>query len=102
MSDRPLRDWLNNWFKPKKPDPAPTPVEPDPTPGPTIPTEGKMRLLTLLWKLWNQRVELKKLWPALVSVPVLFFFVISGLVAWAALLLGFFWKIVQQVVTLCC
>lgn len=96
MSDRPLRDWLNGWIKPK---PTPTP-SPDSDQFPTIPTipTGKTNMLALLWKLWRQRVELKKLWPALVSVPVLLFLVVSGLLAWAALLVGFFWKIVQFVI----
>lgn len=95
IGDR-VRDW---W--PKKPKQDDTPDSDQFPTLPDIPTRGKTNVLALLWKLWRLRIDLKKFWPAVVSIPVLLFFVISGVLAWLALLLGFFWKIFHQIVALC-
>lgn len=68
-----LLDRLRGLLKPAPP-PAPTPAPvPDQPPGP-IPY---LRVWALL-----RSVNFKELWPVLVSVPVLVFFALSGLVAW--------------------
>ena len=99
MTGARLRKWWDALVKPR---PVPPTPEPDQLPTIPIPAKGKISVLALLWRLWRQRVDLEKLWPALISIPVILFFAISGMLAWVALLLGFFWKLVQQVVALCC
>jgi hypothetical protein len=85
QSKTPLLDKLRGWLKPTPPTPAPTPTPvPAQPPGPLV----YMRIWALL-----RAVNFQELWPVLVSVPVLVFFALSGLVAWLVLAVRFLYTI---------
>lgn len=79
-----LLDKLRNWVNPKKPDPVP---EPTPTPEPDKNPPGVVDYLKA-WRLLKD-IPFRRIWPALVSVPVIAFFAVSGLAAWLFFLFGF-------------
>lgn len=64
--------WIDDILGRKKPE-VPTPVQPVDSPDRT----PWMRVWLTL-----RSVNLKELWPIVVSVPAIVFFAISGLVAW--------------------
>lgn len=82
-----LWDRLSDLFK-KKPD---GPV-PDPSPGPAPDRVPYLRIWALLGK-----INMRELWPAVVSIPVLLFFAISGLLAWVVIVLRFLVNIWQAI-----
>lgn len=75
-----LVDTLNSFWRKKKPEP--TPVSPDAKPN----TGGIpwLRVGILL-----KSIPFKKLAPAFLSIPVIVFFAVSGLLAWIMLFLRF-------------
>ena len=81
-------DKLKNWLTPdEKPQPEPnTPDTPEPKPG----LSDYLRVWQLL-----KGVNFKQLWPALVSVPVIVFFTLSGILAWGFLLFGFILRMIK-------
>lgn len=70
-------DLLPDWLK------KPQPVIPD------APNDDATR--TPYLRVWAilRGVNLKELWPIFVSVPMIVFFAISGLLAWLALIVKF-------------
>lgn len=87
-----IRGWLDALTpKPKPPAPAPGP-QPD-KPKPSKPVSA----LYVLWQLWRQKIDPSMLTPLLVAAPALVFLAASGLLAWVALLLGFFWRFLRMV-----
>lgn len=71
--------WIDNWFKPK------TPNFP-----PLVPASGEDDPKRTPWvRVWLalRQINLKELWPVVVSVPAIVFFAISGMVAWLYLVL---------------
>lgn len=80
-----LIERINRWLKPR-PQPSPTPT---PTPPPTKP--GVIDYL----KAWKtlRGVPVEKLGSLAVLIPIIVFLAVSGMVAWAALLLGLFLRI---------
>lgn len=75
--------WIDDWFKPKTPDfpplvPANTPVPQD---------DGPNRTPWMRVWLTLRQVNLKELWPVVVSVPAIVFFAVSGMIAWLYLIL---------------
>jgi len=69
------------------------PLRPKPTPAPVVPPPAPPQKPTLLdyaraWKVLKE-TDFKKIWPALISVPALLFFAISGIVAWLLTIAGF-------------
>lgn len=68
--------WLNDWTKREN------------TEIPTMPTdEGPDRTPWLRVWFTLRSINLKELWPVVVSVPAIVFFAISGMVAWLYLFL---------------
>lgn len=78
-----LLDKLKNWLRPdKKPEPVPVPTpEPDKNP-PGLSDYVKA------WRLLKD-IPFRRIWPVLVSVPVIVFFALSGVAAWVFFLTGF-------------
>lgn len=64
--------WIDDILGRKKPE-VPTPVQP---------VDGPDRTPWMRVWLTLRSVNLKELWPIVVSVPAIVFFAISGLVAW--------------------
>lgn len=81
-----LLDKLKNWLKPVTP--APTP-EPAPTPN----TPGLTDYVRA-WRLLRD-IPFRKIWPGLVSIPMIVFFAVSGIVAWLFFVLGFIVRLFQ-------
>ena len=81
-----ILDKLKAWLTPKPPEPKPPPdVKPAP-PKPERKNPGVTDYIRV-WQLLNG-AQLKNVWPALVTVPVIAFFALSGLVAWLVLFGG--------------
>lgn len=81
MADNISKIW---WpFRPK-----PVPPTPAPAPAPLPPQKPTLLDYARAWKILKE-TKLEKIWPALVSVPVLLFFTLSGIVAWLITLAGF-------------
>lgn len=76
-----ILDKLRTWLKPN-----PTP-EPEPAP---VPDKDPPSLADYM-KAWRmlKDIPFRRIWPALVSVPVIVFFAVSGIAAWAFVLIGF-------------
>lgn len=76
-----LLDRLRNWIKPDEtPEPEPTPAPPrEPT---------SLADYMRAWRMLKE-IPLKRIWPALLSVPVIVFFAVSGMAAWLLVLAGF-------------
>jgi hypothetical protein len=68
--------WINNWLKPTTPDTTPPTIDSDPDRTPWM----------RVW-LTLRQVNLKELWPVVVSVPAIVFFAVSGMIAWLYLIL---------------
>lgn len=78
-----ILDKLRKLFSPDKtPDPEPTPT---PVPDADPPSLGDYMKA---WRMLKD-IPFRRIWPALVSVPVIVFFAVSGLAAWVFVLLGF-------------
>jgi hypothetical protein len=78
---------------PWRPNPTPTPA-PNPEPAPVSP--GVIDYL----KTWKtlQGVPVEKLGSLAVLIPIIVFLSVSGMVAWAALLVGLFLRILWLVI----
>ena len=79
------------WNKPDKPEPAPAPPPPPPVPD-EDPTKAPW--LRIWWILRD--IDMKKIGPALLTIPVIVFFAISGMVAWLWLALRGIWKFIKS------
>lgn len=55
--------------------------------------------LYLLFLLWRQKIDKTKWYSLLVTVPMLVFLAISGLLAWVAVLGGFMVRIIKMITT---
>lgn len=55
--------------------------------------------LYLLYLLWRQKIDKTKWYSLLVTVPMLVFLAISGLLAWIAVFGGFIVRIVKMITT---
>jgi hypothetical protein len=82
-----IRGWLDA-LKPKPPSPQPE-LKPNPA--------KSVSVLYVLWNLWRQKLDPSMLTPILVAAPLLLFLAASGLLAWVALLFGFFWQFLRMV-----
>jgi hypothetical protein len=73
---------------PKKPKPEPAPA-PTPAPAPEPPVDDKPSpsYLRALWIL--RQIPVNKLFPALITAPVIAFLAISGIIAWVIVLFSF-------------
>jgi len=92
LSER-IRGWIDA-LTPKPAPPSPPGTQPEkPKPSPTKPVSA----LYVLWQLWRQKLDPSMLAPILVAAPFLLFLAASGLMAWIALLLGFFWRFLKMV-----
>jgi hypothetical protein len=78
-------------WKPVKPDPVPTP-EPEPTPDADHTTAPWLRIWFML-----RSIDMKRIGPALLTIPVIVFFAISGMVAWLWLALRGAWKFIKSI-----
>lgn len=95
MVDEPAANsWLNGWRKWLRPDPKP--LEPDQPPAPEPTNDPKMADYLKVMRLLRQ-IDFKKLLPVFLTVPALVFFAISGLIAWLAVLCGFFIRIARSI-----
>lgn len=65
------------WLRPDKPEPTPAPQPVD--------TPAATPWLKVWWTL--RGVNMRAIWPALLTVPVIVFFALSGMVAWLWLLM---------------
>lgn len=81
------------WNKPDKPDVPPTPAPaPPPDADPT-----KAPWLRIWWTL--RGIDMKRIGPALLTIPVIVFFAISGMVAWLWLALRGIWRFIKSIFT---
>lgn len=92
-----LADRLKAWLDSLKPKPAPTPDDPAPAPAPKPRPEKKVSLVYLLWQLWRKKIDPDMLTPLLVAAPAILLLAVSGALAWLAVLLGFFWRLLKMV-----
>jgi len=84
-----ILDKLKGWLTPATPPaPAPTP-KPEPERKPTTVAD-----YVRVWQLLRN-VQWRQVWPALITIPVIVFFAVSGFVAWAALALGLILRFVR-------
>lgn len=92
-----VKVWSDLLFKPKpKPEPEPDRPEPAVKPGRA---EKPVSLLYLAWKLWRQKVDAPTMMPLLLAAPFLLFLAASGLLAWVAVLLSFFARVLRMVMS---
>lgn len=77
------------WLRPDKPDTDP---KPEPTPEPTPSTPW----LKVWWTL--RGINMRAIWPALMTIPVIVFFAVSGIVAWCWLLLRGVYKFFRSLI----
>jgi hypothetical protein len=83
MANNFLQNLLGRWF-PKKPAPKP---EPTPIPEPPVDDKPSPAYLRALWIL--RQIPVNKLFPVLVTAPVIAFLAVSGLVAWFVVMMSF-------------
>jgi hypothetical protein len=74
---------IKSWW-PSKPNPVPASPVPPTTPA----IKPSLRDYIRAWKVLKD-TQFTKIWPALVSVPVILFFMVSGIAAWLFALAGF-------------
>lgn len=80
------------WTSVTKKTPADVPALPE------IPNKPP-NALYLMWLLWRQKIDKTKWYSLLVTVPMIVFLSISGIVAWVAILGGFFWRLFKAIAT---
>lgn len=81
-------DKLKNWLNPEKiPDPDSDP-DSEPTPKPTA--ADYLRV----WRLLKD-IDIQRLWPALLSVPIVVFFTLTGVVVWVCVIIGLILRIIK-------
>lgn len=91
-----LNERLRGWLDALTPKPKPPVSKPDPQPDKPQPSKP-VSALYVLWQLWRQKIDPSMLTPLLVAAPAVVFLAASGLLAWVALLLGFFWRFLRMV-----
>jgi hypothetical protein len=92
-----LNEQIRGWLDALKPKPAPKPPPGQPPEKPKPAPTKLVSALYVLWHLWRQKLDPSMLTPILVVAPFLLFLAASGLLAWVALLLGFFWRVLKMV-----
>jgi hypothetical protein len=85
------------WFpwKPRKPD---DPVPP-PAPAPVVPDDVANPARAAWLKAWLllRQIDKQKLGAAVITVPVMVFLALSGLVLWGYVLLRGLWKFIKSI-----
>lgn len=95
-----VREWLDWLSGKKKPKPPVPPVSPDvkpvpPNVKPTVNPPRQPNILELIQFFRNFKI--KEYLPALISVPVLVFLAISGVVMWVVTILKFLASLIRTI-----
>lgn len=74
---------IRDLFRPDEPDTPDTPIDPLPVPKAQVSVLDYARIVALL-----RSVAFERIWPALLSVPVILFFTGTGILVWFVLIIS--------------